>query len=157
MRVSLWLGLLFCFFLVRGTALRVFTTLGGRAELPCRYEYEDAGPIQELSVQWKGPQHQLLCHFIKHKAFRNCSGGYALDYAPGRIRLCVEEVTAADAGPHVCSVSKQHAFTDSVIELHLTSRSATAAPLPSKCLSGKARGSIPLVSWVLLLCFWGRR
>ncbi|MFT7818564.1 uncharacterized protein LOC111846276 [Arapaima gigas] len=139
--VVIFLRLLLCSFVMKGTAVKVLATIGGQASLPCRYEYEEAGAIEELSVQWKGPQQQLLCHFVKHKSFRNCTPGYDLIYTPGRITLVIGQVAAEDAGSHVCSVSKRHTFSDFVAQLSLRTRSTGPHLL--------------LLSCVLLVCFWG--
>uniref|UniRef100_A0AAV2LU13 Uncharacterized protein n=1 Tax=Knipowitschia caucasica TaxID=637954 RepID=A0AAV2LU13_KNICA len=85
--------------------------------LPCPYPYEDQGPLAELSVQWKSPRNSLLCHFVKHKAFMNCSAGYQLWYWPAHIILAIERVQEWDYGAHLCSVSKRHHFTDTTLEL----------------------------------------
>ncbi|CAL8243652.1 unnamed protein product [Lota lota] len=86
--------------------------------MPCAYRYEDHGEVPQLSVQWRGPPGRgLLCHYIKHKAFQNCSRGYSLSYRPGSILLTIQQVQAQDYGTHVCSVSKRHDVSDNSIHL----------------------------------------
>ncbi|KAF7688845.1 hypothetical protein HF521_013652 [Silurus meridionalis] len=85
--------------------------------MPCEYEYEAQGAIKQLSLQWKSPKSQLLCHFIKHKDYRNCTQGYSTLYTPGNITLIIDTVKEDDFGKHVCSVSKRHSFSDFIIEL----------------------------------------
>ena len=90
---------------------------GERVTLPCSYHYEDDTHISQLSVQWKSPGNELLCHYIKHKAFQNCTPGYAIVYSPGSITLTVQRVGAGDFGVHVCSVAKRHEFSDYSVEV----------------------------------------
>ncbi|TSP36122.1 Hepatocyte cell adhesion molecule [Bagarius yarrelli] len=85
--------------------------------ISCEYDYETHGAIEQLSVQWRSPESQLLCHFIKHKDYRNCTQGYSALYTPGNITLIIHKVAEQDFGKHVCSVSKRHAFSDYIIEL----------------------------------------
>lgn len=85
--------------------------------MPCQYEYETQGSIQQLSLQWRSPRNQLLCHLIKHKKYSNCTAGYSVHYNPGNITLIITEVRQEDFGRHVCSVSKLHEFSDFSIEL----------------------------------------
>jgi len=86
-------------------------------KMPCQYEYETQGSIQQLSLQWRSPRNQLLCHLIKHKKYSNCTAGYSVHYNPGNITLIIAEVRQEDFGSHVCSVSKLHEFSDFSIEL----------------------------------------
>lgn len=86
--------------------------------MPCQYEYETRGSIQQLSLQWRSPRNQLLCHLIKHKKYSNCTAGYSVHYNPGNITLVIAEVKQEDFGRHVCSVSKLHEFSDFSIELN---------------------------------------
>ena len=69
------------------TAVRVFSPLGLTAGLPCYYGFESLEDIKQLSLQWKGPSNELFCHFIKHKAYQNCTPGYSLVYTPNNITL----------------------------------------------------------------------
>ena len=81
------------------------------------YHYEDQSNIPQLSVQWRGPNNGLLCHYIKHKGFQNCTEGHSMTYIPGKITLTIKEVKMDDFGSHVCSVSKRHEFSDFSLEL----------------------------------------
>lgn len=96
---------------------RVFCQAGHRVTLPCFYPYEDRSALSQLSVQWRGPNNQLLCHYIKHKGFQKCSEGYHMTYRPGSITLAIQQVRLQDFGPHVCSVSKRDEFLDYSMEL----------------------------------------
>ncbi|KAL0192543.1 hypothetical protein M9458_010839, partial [Cirrhinus mrigala] len=60
-------------------------------KMPCQYEYEARGSIQQLSLQWRSPRNQLLCHLIKHKTYSNCTAGYSVHYNPGNITLIIAE------------------------------------------------------------------
>ena len=115
-------------------------TLPGRpVTMPCVYRYEDHGEVPQLSVQWRGPPGRgLLCHYIKHKAFQNCSRGYSLSYSPGSILLTIQQVRAQDYGTHVCSVSKRHDVSDNSV--HLAMR------------TGERKASLPTPSLLPLLC-----
>ncbi|KAF5899841.1 hepatocyte cell adhesion molecule-like, partial [Clarias magur] len=97
--------------------MQLRSPLSRTLSMPCEYDYEAQGSVQQLSLQWKSPKSQLLCHFIKHKDYRNCTQGYSALYTPGNITLVIHEVKEADFGKHVCSVSKRHAFVDYTIEL----------------------------------------
>ncbi|KAG7314532.1 hypothetical protein KOW79_021835 [Hemibagrus wyckioides] len=99
------------------TALQLHSPLMQTLRMPCEYDYEAQGAVEQLSVQWRSPKSQLLCHFIKHKNYRNCTQGYSARYTPGNITLIIQKVKEEDFGKHVCSVSKRHAFLDYVIEL----------------------------------------
>lgn len=90
---------------------------GMRATLPCPYHYEEHVQVPQLSVQWRSPNNQLLCHYIKHKSYQNCSSGYTIVYVPGSIRLVVQQLDLYDFGVHVCSVGKKHEFSDYRIEV----------------------------------------
>lgn len=97
--------------------VRVVGQPGHRATLPCFYPFEDRSALSQLSVQWRDPAHQLLCHYIKHKDFQRCSAGYQLSYRPGSITLTIQRVRLHDFGPHVCSVSRRDQFLDYSVEL----------------------------------------
>lgn len=97
--------------------MKVLCRPGQRVSLPCSYHYEDGSQVSQLSVQWRSPRNELLCHYIKHKSFQNCSAGYDMSYSPGSITLTIQEVRAEDYGAHVCSVSKRHEFSDHRVEL----------------------------------------
>lgn len=157
MKRFFFLMLLLCSFFIcdGGNAVKVLITPGSRAEIPCRYTYEDQGAIAEMSVQWRGPENQVLCHYIKHKSFRNCTPGYSLDYAPGQITLIIEEVAVADLGTHVCSVSKRHEFSDFDAELSLRPKSFTESPKANGNHSGNKGGALFLFGWALSACFLG--
>lgn len=101
------------------TAVRVFSPLGQTVGLPCKYGFESLRDLKQLSLQWKGPSNELLCHFIKHKAYQNCTPGYSLEYTPDNITLTIWMVKRTDFGTHVCSVSKRHEFSDFSIDLIL--------------------------------------
>lgn len=103
-----------------GGAVQVFGEAGQRVTLPCLYHYEDTSQLSQLSVQWRSPTNALLCHFIKHKSFTNCSDGYAISYQPANITLHVLHAHTRDYGTHVCSVSKPHQFSDYKVELSQT-------------------------------------
>ena len=100
-----------------GGVLRVLSRPGQPVTLPCPYRYEDGSQLSELSVQWRSPDNELLCHFIKHKAFQRCSAGYAIAYSPGNITLTIRRARPRDLGAHVCSVSKRDEFSDCSVEL----------------------------------------
>ncbi|KAI3377887.1 hypothetical protein L3Q82_008465 [Scortum barcoo] len=104
-----------CF--LKSSVVRVLCQLGQPVTFPCSYHYEDQAHISQLSVQWRSPNNELLCHYIKHKAFQNCTDGYAISYSPGSIALTVQRVNMDDFGFHVCSVSKRHEFSDYSVEL----------------------------------------
>lgn len=112
-RVSLALLLL----VFVAAVVRVLCQPGRRATLPCFYPYEERSALPQLSVQWRDPDNQLLCHYIKHKAFQRCSRGYHMSYRPGSITLTIQHVRLQDFGPHVCSVSKRDEFVDHTVEL----------------------------------------
>lgn len=95
----------------------MFCQPGHRVTLPCFYPYEDRSALSQLSVQWRSPDNQLLCHYIKHKDFQRCDEGYHMTYRPGSITLTVQRVRLQDFGPHVCSVSKRDEFLDYSVEL----------------------------------------
>lgn len=114
-----WGGLFISLMLlsVTVTALQLRSPLKRPLSMPCEYDYEAHGAIEQLSLQWRSPKSQLLCHFIKHKDYRNCTQGYSALYTPGNITLIIHKVKDEDFGKHVCSVSKRHAFVDYIIEL----------------------------------------
>ncbi|KAK7912668.1 hypothetical protein WMY93_012879 [Mugilogobius chulae] len=107
-----------------------FAVPGQSLSLPCPYTFEDQAPLSELSVQWKSPQNQLLCHFVKHKTFLNCSSGYSLSYSPANVSLVITSVQERDYGTHLCSVSKRHEFTDSQVQVsrHTVPRGTCICP-----------------------------
>ncbi|XP_077062378.1 uncharacterized protein LOC143714842 [Siphateles boraxobius] len=113
------LRLLLLYFILKATvaAIKLWSPLGLMIKMPCQYEYETRGSIQQLSLQWRSPRNQLLCHLIKHKKYSNCTAGYSVHYKPGNITLIIAEVRQVDFGRHVCSVSKLHEFSDFSIEL----------------------------------------
>ncbi|XP_077942000.1 hyaluronan and proteoglycan link protein 4-like isoform X2 [Gasterosteus aculeatus] len=125
---ALCLGLVLTHLIGEGGAVRVLCRPGQPVSLPCSYHYEDHARVSQLSVQWRSPGDQLLCHYIKHKAYRNCSAGYAVAYRPGSITLTIRSVGAQDFGTHVCSVSKPHEFSDFSVELARMSDPVTLAP-----------------------------
>ncbi|KAM4593478.1 uncharacterized protein PAE49_007816 isoform 2-T2 [Odontesthes bonariensis] len=125
---ALYLGLVLSHLVGEGSAEKVFGRPGEPVTLPCSYHYEDGAHISQLSVQWRSPLNELLCHYIKHKAFQNCSAGYAISYSPGSIALSIHQVRPHDLGTHVCSVSKRHEFSDYSIELDSMAESVTSAP-----------------------------
>lgn len=102
------------------TSITVRSPPGCTIKMPCQYEYEIQGSIQQLSLQWRSPRNHLLCHLIKHKTYSNCTPGYKVHYSPGNITLIIAHVSQEDFGKHVCSVSKLHEFSDFTIELKQT-------------------------------------
>ncbi|KAA8579328.1 hypothetical protein FQN60_010668, partial [Etheostoma spectabile] len=86
-----------------GSVVKVLCQQGQRVTLPCPYHYEDHAHISQLSVQWRSPHNELLCHHIKHKAYQNCTQGYTITYSPGSITLTIQHVSVEDFGAHVCS------------------------------------------------------
>lgn len=100
-----------------GSVVRVLCRPGQTVTLPCSYHYENDTQLSQLSVQWRSPNNELLCHYIKHKSFQNCSDGYSIAYRPGSITLTIQRVRTEDFGAHVCSVSKRHEFSDYSVEL----------------------------------------
>ncbi|KAL6113660.1 uncharacterized protein ACO6RY_11888 [Pungitius sinensis] len=125
---ALCLGLVLTHLVGEGGAVRVLCRPGQPAALPCSYHYEDHAGVPQLSVQWRSPRDRLLCHYIKHKAYRNCTAGYGVAYRPGSITLTIQSVGAQDFGAHVCSVSKAHEFSDFSVELARMSDPVTLAP-----------------------------
>ncbi|XP_078801003.1 uncharacterized protein LOC110014492 [Oryzias latipes] len=136
-------------------AVRVLCRPGQSVSLPCSYNYEDGASVSELSVQWRSPSSRLLCHYIKHKAFQNCSAGYSISYRPASIRLSILQVQAVDFGTHVCSVSKRHEFSDFSVELDQMRELITSAPTSNGNQSGLARRLAALYAF-LCLCACGR-
>ncbi|GLD55712.1 hyaluronan and proteoglycan link protein 4-like protein [Lates japonicus] len=114
---ALYLGLILSHLVGEGSVVKVLCQPGERVTLPCSYHYEDHTHISQLSVQWRSPHNELLCHYIKHKAFQNCTAGYTIIYSPGSITLTIQQVKMEDFGAHVCSVGKRHEFSDYNIEL----------------------------------------
>ncbi|XP_061605776.1 tetraspanin-18B-like isoform X2 [Phyllopteryx taeniolatus] len=92
----------------------------------------------KLSVQWRSPHNELLCHYIKHKAFQNCTVGYTISDTRSGITLTIQRVKMKDLGSHVCSVSKPHDFSDHTIELAMVKRSITSAPQSGWSRSSKS-------------------
>ncbi|XP_071345794.1 CD276 antigen-like [Trachinotus anak] len=140
---ALYLGLVLSHLVGEGSVVKVLCQPGERVTLLCSYHYEDHTNVSQLSVQWRSPHNELLCHYIKHKAFQNCTAGYTIIYAPGNITLTIQQVRMEDFGVHVCSVSKRHEFSDYSIELARMSESVTSAP--------KSRGSQSGHTWTLIL------
>ncbi|KAK9542213.1 hypothetical protein VZT92_000093 [Zoarces viviparus] len=140
---ALYLGLVLSHLVGEGSVVKVLCRPGQRVTLPCLYHYEDHAHISQLSVQWRSPSNELLCHYIKHKAYQNCTAGYAVAYRPGSITLTVQRVDTRDFGAHVCSVSKPHEFSDYSVELARMSESVTSAP--------KSGGNQSGVTWTLVL------
>ncbi|XP_076130726.1 neurogranin (protein kinase C substrate, RC3) a isoform X1 [Alosa pseudoharengus] len=136
------------FFVVEVTAVRVYSPLGLMARLPCKYEFEILEDLKQLSLQWKSPSNELLCHFIKHKAYQKCTPGYSLEYSPNNVTLTIRTVRRTDFGTHVCSVSKSHEFSDFSIDLILKSESSSNSSVGSGCDSGHAH---PLSSLLCLI------
>ncbi|CAB1423726.1 unnamed protein product [Pleuronectes platessa] len=133
---ALVLGLVLSHLVGEGSVVKVLCHPGERVTLPCAYHYEDEGDVPQLSVQWRSPLNQLLCHYIKHKAFRNCTPGYTIRYTPRAIALTVQHVSVDDFGLHVCSVGKPHEFRDSSIELLRSTGSVTSEPKNTGSHSG---------------------
>uniref|UniRef100_A0A8C6L1P9 Ig-like domain-containing protein n=1 Tax=Nothobranchius furzeri TaxID=105023 RepID=A0A8C6L1P9_NOTFU len=104
-------------FVSSGSSVKVFSRPGQLVTLPCSYQYESRTNISQLSVQWRSPANELLCHYIKHKSFQNCSTGYTIHYRPGNISLIIQQVQTKDIGTHICSVSKRHEFSDFSVDL----------------------------------------
>lgn len=100
-----------------GSAVKVLCQPGQLVTLPCTYHNEDNTQVSQLSVQWRSPHNELLCHYIKHKAFQNCTAGYSITNTSGSITLTVQQVKMEDFGAHVCSVSTRDEFSDYSIEL----------------------------------------
>ncbi|CAK6977273.1 hypothetical protein D5F01_LYC04366 [Scomber scombrus] len=140
---ALYLGLVLSQLVGEGSVVKVICQPGQQVTLPCTYHYEDHANISQLSVQWRSPNNELLCHYIKHKVFQNCTAGYAITYAPGSITLSIQQVKMEDFGAHVCSVSKRHEFSDFSIVLAKMSETVTSAPTGGSSQSGP--------SWRLVL------
>lgn len=100
-----------------GSGVRVFSPPGRTVHLRCLYHFEDEEQQPHLSVQWKDPSKDLLCHYIKHKQYKKCSSGYELSYQPANITLTIQHVHHQDFGVHLCSVNKPHNFSDHNVEL----------------------------------------
>ncbi|KAM8762393.1 uncharacterized protein AB9X84_007183 isoform 1-T3 [Acanthopagrus schlegelii] len=128
-----------------GSVVRVLCRPGQAVTLPCSYHYEDDTQLSQLSVQWRSPNNELLCHYIKHKSFQNCSDGYSITYRPGSITLTIQRVRTEDFGTHICSVSKRHEFSDYSVELDRMPDSVTSAPN-----SGWTRSGPSWTLWVLV-------
>ncbi|KAF6733543.1 hypothetical protein FQA47_017575 [Oryzias melastigma] len=153
--VALYFGLVLFHLTGEGGMERVLCRPGQGVSLPCSYHYEDQAPVSELSVQWKSPSSRLLCHYIKHKAFQNCSTGYSISYRPGNIQLFILQVQTEDFGTHVCSVSKRHEFSDFSMELDWISEFITSAPTSDGNQPGLARRLSTLYAFICL-CFCRR-
>ncbi|XP_034385706.1 hyaluronan and proteoglycan link protein 4-like [Cyclopterus lumpus] len=149
---ALYLGLVLTQWVGEGGGVRVLGRPGQPVSLPCPYHYEDHAHVSQLSVQWRSPVNELLCHYIKHRAYRNCTAGYAVAYRPGSITLSIQRVHARDFGAHVCSVSEPHEFSDYSVELVRMPESFTSAP--------KSGGNQSGLSWLLVflltlfVCSW---
>ncbi|KAE8297725.1 hypothetical protein D5F01_LYC04366 [Larimichthys crocea] len=133
---ALYFGLVLSQLVGGGSVGRVPCRPGERVTFQCSYHYEDHEHVSQLSVQWRNPNNELLCHYIKHKAFQNCTMGYAITYSPGSIALTIQHVKMDDFGVHVCSVSKRHEFSDYSVELARTSDPVTTAPNRGRTQSG---------------------
>lgn len=124
---ALYLGFVLSHLLGEGSVVQLGRP-GQWASLPCPYHYEDHSSLPELSVQWRGPQNLLLCHYVKHRAFQNCTAGYSISYSPANISLAIHRVRDRDFGTHLCSVSKRHEFSDSRVQLDRQPESVTLVP-----------------------------
>ncbi|CAL8363153.1 unnamed protein product [Gadus morhua 'NCC'] len=128
-------------------------TLPGRpVTMPCAYRYEDHGEVPQLSVQWRGPPGRgLLCHYIKHKAFQNCTPGYSLSYRPASILLTIQQVQAWDYGTHVCSVSKRHDVSDNSVHLAMRTEGVNEGQSSGRPLPGPTQGLafLPALWWIM--------
>ncbi|KAM7424707.1 hypothetical protein PAMA_000862 [Pampus argenteus] len=149
---ALYLGLVLSHLGGEGSVVKVLCQPGERVTLPCTYHYEDHTNISQLSVQWRSPNNELLCHYIKHKAFQNCTAGYAFTYSPGSITLSILHVNMDDFGSHVCSVSKRHEFTDFSVDVVKMSDSVTSTPQSGSTQSGLDWRLVLLHSLVLFVC-----
>ncbi|KAM9825143.1 uncharacterized protein ACBT44_005941 isoform 2-T2 [Syngnathus typhle] len=123
---------------------KVFCEPGQPITLLCGHYHENTLASQ-LSVQWRSPHNELLCHYIKHKTFQNCMVGYSITDTDGGIVLTIQRVKTKDIGSHVCSVSKPHEFSDHIIELTMVTKPITSPPQ-----RGLSRSS-PNWSLILLL------
>ncbi|XP_076866762.1 uncharacterized protein LOC143518176 [Brachyhypopomus gauderio] len=123
--------------------------------MPCVYDYEVHGGIQQLSLQWHSPAARLLCNFIKHKAYRNCTAGYSVLYAPGNATLVIDSVKEEDYGKHVCTVSKHHDFLDYIIYIMRAIESSTSPPAAKGEHSGCARNHLFLLGCSLFVSVFG--
>ncbi|KAM9318844.1 uncharacterized protein KZ484_023155 [Pholidichthys leucotaenia] len=149
---ALYLGLILSHF-IQGSGIKVFSQPGQSVTLLCSYHYEDQVHIPQLSVQWRSPHNELLCHYIKHKDFQKCTPGYNIKYSPGSISLTIQQARPEDLGTHVCSVSKPHEFSDYRIELASKSESNTSAPMSGVNQSGFTGRLLVLHTFTcLLLC-----
>ncbi|XP_077375706.1 uncharacterized protein LOC144017715 [Festucalex cinctus] len=128
--------------IVEGTFVKVLCQPGQPITLLC-VRYHDNTLGSQLSVQWRSPHNDLLCHYIKHKAFQNCTTGYTISDTGGGVTLTIRRVEMKDLGSHVCSVSKPHEFSDHTFELAMVTRSVTSGPR-----SGSSRSS---PNWRLIL------
>ncbi|KAG7242771.1 hypothetical protein INR49_020146 [Caranx melampygus] len=109
---ALYLGLVLSHMVGEASVVKVLCRPGEQVTLLCSYHYEDEAHISQLSVQWRSPGNELLCHYIKHKFYQNCTAGYSIAYSPGSITLTIQRVSMEDFGVHVCSVNKRHEFSD---------------------------------------------
>ncbi|XP_078029314.1 uncharacterized protein LOC144465091 [Epinephelus lanceolatus] len=149
---ALCLGLVLSYLVGEGSVVKVIGQPGQQVTLPCSYHYEDHTHISELSVQWRSPNNDLLCHFIKHKSYQNCTDGYSISYRPGSITLTIQHVSTKDFGAHVCSVSIRDEFSDSSVELVKTSESVTSAPKSRATQSGPSWTLVLLHTLTLCVC-----
>ncbi|KAM4597040.1 uncharacterized protein V3H82_021420 [Fundulus diaphanus] len=146
---TLYLGLVLSRLVGEGLAVKVFCRPGQGASLPCLYDYEDQTNIEQLTMQWMSPHEQLLCHYIKHRNYQNCSTGYTMNYRPGSINLTIQQVQNRDLGTHVCSLRKPHESSDFSIDLALMAESVTSAPT-----GGGNQAGLPWRRAVLLALTW---
>ncbi|XP_054876989.1 uncharacterized protein LOC129352148 isoform X2 [Poeciliopsis prolifica] len=109
-------------------AVQLFCRPGQRLSLPCPYGFEDEQNLERLTVRWTSPRRKLLCHYIKHRKYQNCSTGYAMRYRPGSIQLSIQWAQNRDLGTHVCSVAKPHESQDFSIHVAWMEESVTSAP-----------------------------
>ncbi|MCJ8748803.1 hypothetical protein PDJAM_G00168760 [Pangasius djambal] len=152
---DLMLRMIVLTFVLRVTALQLHSPPRQTVSMPCEYDYEAHGAIEQLSLQWRSPKSQLLCHFIKHKDYRNCTQGYSALYTPGNITLIIHKVKEEDFGKHVCSVSKRHAFLDYIIELVQVTESSTPLPTDKEEHSGYAQDHLLLLGCSLFVSLFG--
>ncbi|MEQ2189712.1 hypothetical protein GOODEAATRI_028127 [Goodea atripinnis] len=149
---TLYLGLVLSRLVGEGSAVKVFCRPGQGASLPCLYDYEDQTNIEQLTMRWTSPHKQLLCHYIKHRNYQNCSTGYTMNYRPGSIKLTIQQVQTRDLGIHVCSVGKPHESFDFSIDLAMMAESVTSAPAGGGNQADHTWSLTVLALTCLLLC-----
>uniref|UniRef100_A0A1A8EKZ6 Zgc:123297 n=1 Tax=Nothobranchius kadleci TaxID=1051664 RepID=A0A1A8EKZ6_NOTKA len=147
---ALYLGLVLSHLVGEGSSVKVFSRPGQLVTLPCSYQYESRTNISQLSVQWRSPANDLLCHYIKHKSFQNCSTGYTIHYRPGNISLIIQQVQTKDIGTHICSVSKRHEFSDFSVDLDGRAEPVTSPPMDGVESSGFSWSYIILQALICL-------